>query len=132
MSVNRRKSKPIPRVRLRPRMGQWPQNFNDPRSYVNQKTGAVRLYGIDYQNFRYKIGRKSSWRCQMKDENEKACGKYAPFDGFNHGELSHEVHRGRGGSDVDENVTWSCGGPGGCHRKQRHPGPQWSKKETAA
>ena len=117
----------IPRVRLRPRMGQWPQNFNDPRSYVNEKTGAVRLYGIDYQNFRYTIYRRCGGHCEMENEHGKLCGKFASFDGIGHGELSHDIHRGKGGSDVAENVKWSCGGPTGCHRKQRHPGPAWSK-----
>lgn len=103
----------------------WLRRKSKP-SRVLWRTGQVILRGEDMRQFRLKIFRRAGGRCEVM-KGSKRCNVYAPWDGFGHGELSHEVHRGRGGSDVESNVLWSCKK----HHDQRHPGPQWSRKTSA-
>lgn len=51
------------------------------------------------------------------------CGKFAPREGFNKGDLIHKVFRSHGGSDTLDNVEWGCHE---CHMKRDHPGPQFN------
>lgn len=120
--------KPIPRFRTRPRLGTWPQNFNDPRSHVVQRTGQIILRGVDKTNFRFCIFRRAGGHCEIEWDG-KVCGKFAAWDGIGKGDLVHIVATGRGGSDTHDNCLWGCQE---CHRRKFHPGLQWSKKESAA
>ena len=132
-----RHRKTVPRVRARQKLGTpefLDHGFLDQRSYVVTRTGRIVLRGADYSKFRWQVYGRAGGRCELDKPNGTRCNKFAPFDGYGHGELAHTIHRSRGGSDAPENAKWSCGistnhagglEPG-CHRKQDHPGPQWS------
>lgn len=99
--------------------------FKDPRSRKLWRSGRVILKGPDMKALRWKVYNRAGGRCEVKKPNGRRCGKFAPFDGFAHGELAHfPVSRGRTGSDAEENTLWSCKG---CHRQVLHPGLQFSK-----
>lgn len=122
--------KPIPRTRIRPKLGtaeflsevRREHGFLDPRSYVETRTGRVVLYGQDKTNLRRDVYVRCGGYCEAVNKRGKQCGKYAPWDGPGHGELAHVPHKGRGGSDTLEGVFWKCRA---CH-KLDHPGLQWS------
>ena len=126
---NKTKSR-IPHTRTRSRLG-TPEylaahSFKDKRSYVTA-FGRKVLRGKDMTDLRMKVFRRSGGHCE-EVKNGNPHGKYAPWDGIGKGELSHLVHRGRGGSDEESNVIWSCAD---CHRA-RHPGVQWTPKPSEA
>ena len=88
------------------------------------RTGQIIEDAEGMRKLRLAVFHRAGGRCEAIREDGQRCNKFAKWDGFGHGELSHEVHRGRGGSDVESNCFWSCPP---CHRR-RHPGPQWSEK----
>src|SRR5882724_12845970 len=122
--MNRR---PLSRTRIRRPLG-TPEflghGFLDPRSYIETRTGRVVLFGADMTALRRKVYARAACRCEV-ERNRKRCNKFAAWDGIGKGELAHVVASGRGGSDTADNCLWSCGGPGGCHRRKFHPGPQF-------
>jgi hypothetical protein len=133
--VKTRSKSRIPNFRTRPRLGtpEFLQSFGfkDKRSYINSKTGRVVLRGLDYKEFWDEIYGRAGGRCEVETDG-KRCNKFVSRDGLNRGELRHLNHRGKGGSDVPENVELSCGGHESCHRKLDHVGPQWTKTESVA
>ena len=88
------------------------------------KKKPVRLKGKAYTRLRWDAFDRAGGFCEVILPDGKPCNVWAPFrqGGVILGELSHIVHRSRGGSDTLDNVLWSCMK---CHR-QKH-GPQWSK-----
>jgi hypothetical protein len=92
------------------------------------RTGQVKEDAAGMYRLRRKVYKRSGGNCEVK-KNGKRCGKYAPWDGYRHGELSHILARKRGGSDTEANTEWSCWD---CHRTVRHPGPQWSSVRRRA
>lgn len=103
--------------------------FHDARSRVLWSTGRVELRGVDMTALRRRIYARSRGLCEAPDATGPGglCSRFAPWDGWKHGELSHLVHGAKGPGDVLANVIWSCPG---CHRK-RHPGPQFSWRKKA-
>jgi len=96
--------------------------FKDPRSRVLWRSGRVILKGADMTALRWTVYHRASGRCEVK-ANGRRCNKFAPFDGYGHGELAHVQGRGRTGSDTPENTLWSCRS---CHREGLHVGPQFA------
>ena len=86
------------------------------------RTGQVKEDAAGMYRLRRLVFKRAGGNCEVR-KNGKRCNKYAPWDGYRHGELSHIVRRGRGGSDIAENCEWACWE---CHRTVRHRGPQWS------
>ena len=89
------------------------------------RTGQIKEDAEGMHKLRMSVFRRAGGRCEIERDG-KRCNRFAKWDGFGHGELYHEVHRGRGGSDVPENCFWSCKE---CHQR-RHPGPHWSEKSA--
>lgn len=110
----------------RPRMKRARWTWKKKPSRKLWRTGQVILRGDDMKAFRLEIFRRAEGRCEIEEDGVR-CNIYAPWDGFGHGELSHKIHKGRGGSDSPDNVSWSCVG----HHRKLHLGPQWSRKEVA-
>lgn len=100
--------------------------FKDPRSKVLWRTGRVILKGQDKTDLRRQVYTRAAGRCE-EVRNGKRCNKFAPWDGLQHGELSHRQH-GASRDDTPSGVIWSCRE---CHRK-RHPGPQFAPQRKAA
>lgn len=104
----------------------WPWR-KKPRVRKEQwRTGRVIEDGPGMHKLRSAVYRRAGGHCEIVWDG-KRCNRFAKWDGFGHGELWHEIHRGRGGSDIESNCFWSCKE---CHRR-RHPGPQWSRKAIA-
>ena len=104
--------------------------FVDPkrRSYVAQKLHpgtdhpCVFLRGKDRSNRRDELFKRVKGLCIN-------CKRYRDED---HGDMSHEVSRGRGGCDCWENLAWRCTFfVANCHTKE-HPQVQWTRKGAAA
>ena len=100
--------------------------FRDPRSRVLWKTGRVILRGADMTELRRKVYQRAGGRCEVMRRG-KRCNRFAAWDGFGHGELSHDKH-GASRNDTPETVLWSCRE---CH-ENRHPGPQFSAQRRRA
>src|SRR5271165_6655909 len=112
---------PMKRWQPKPREPRDPR-FKDPRSRVLWRSGRVILKGQDMTALRWEVYHRAQGRCEVK-ANGRRCNKFAPFDGFGHGELAHLDARGRGGSDTPQNTCWACRD---CHRERLHVGPQFA------
>jgi 5-methylcytosine-specific restriction endonuclease McrA len=86
------------------------------------RTGQVKEDAAGMKVLRRFVFKRAGGKCEVI-KHGKRCGRYAPWDGYRHGELSHIVSRKRGGSDTPANTEWACFE---CHRTVRHKGPQWS------
>ena len=91
------------------------------RSGKPGKLGIIRLYGNDIKDLRLKAFIRSGGYCEMQRDRVR-CGWPITFE---NSELAHIVGRGRGGSDVIDNVLMSCkfrsDGEPGCHHLQHNP-----------
>jgi len=126
MSQKMRRSPLRPRSRERSTPEQMREHgFKDSRSRKLWRSGRVILSGADMTALRRAVYRRASGLCEAPDAtgSKGICGRFAPWDGWKHGEMSHVIHGAAGPGDVLTNVIWSCFS---CHRK-RHPGPQWTK-----
>lgn len=92
------------------------------------RTGQVKEDAAGMYRLRRFVFKRAGGNCEVKKRG-KRCGKYAPWDGYRHGELSHIIARKRGGSDTPENTEWACWE---CHRTVRHPGPQFAAQRRRA
>ena len=80
------------------------------RSGVPGKLGVIRLKGSELTRLRM--------RCWLRDDKRcVVCMRCVNFESF---EMAHIVGRGRGGSDILENVQTKCGF-GGCHYAEHNP-----------
>lgn len=126
------RSKPLARARLARRERRKAKvhnqhftdgrTFADSRSRVLPKTGRVILRGRDMTELRREVYRRSGGHCEAIKSSGKRCNKFAAWDGFGKGELSHIPDRAHQGSDVPAETIWSCRE---CHAR-RHPGPQFA------
>ena len=98
---------PKPRAHHDPR-------FKDPRSRQLWRTGRVILKGQDMTDLRRQVYRRSGGHCEV-EKHGKRCNRFAPWDGYRHGELAHRVHHSHGGTDTPENTCWACYD---CHRAE--------------
>ena len=65
--------------------------FKDPRSRILWRTGRVVLKGQDKTDLRRQVYARAGGRCE-EVRNGKRCNRFAPWDGLQHGELSHKRH----------------------------------------
>ena len=83
--------------------------FKDKRSKIGLRPDGsqlVRLAGRDMEELRNEASNRDNWRCV-----EAIGGNvYSPLGQYCEGplELSHDIPRGRGGSDVIDNVHMRC------------------------
>jgi hypothetical protein len=96
--------------------------FADKRSKIGLRadgTQLVRLAGADMAELRWHATGRDTHKCVD-------CHDYGSW--AEPLELSHDVPRGRGGSDVLENVHMRCRT---CHRKRDNNSVKWgSQKDT--
>jgi len=92
------------------------------------RTGRIREDAAGVRQLRMDVFLRAEGRCEIKWDG-KRCNKFAPWDGFGHGELVHLKPR----NDIREACQWGCHE---CHSRRDHPGPQWSNlirgKEASA
>lgn len=88
------------------------RNFSDKRSRV-MLDGRLSLKGKDMSEQRHRVFLRDQGRCQN-------CGAWV---GEDYGEMHHIIHRGKGGSDDIENLSWSCRK---CHRSH-HVRVKWGQ-----
>jgi hypothetical protein len=94
------------------------------RSYVAQKMHpgtdhpCVFLRGTDRSIRRAQLFKRAKGICA-------GCGRYRDEE---HGDMSHELSRGKGGCDCWENLAWRCTFfVANCHTSL-HPQPMWTKR----
>jgi 5-methylcytosine-specific restriction endonuclease McrA len=75
------------------------------------KTGRIRRTGADISELRWQAYLRAEKKCEV-------CGVHVSFDGSHRMEMAHVEGRGRGGSDVLENVRCLCSE---CHQAEHNP-----------
>lgn len=91
-----------------------PPKAPKPFRRVGKVLQTVRLAGPEKSALREKAYLRSGGFCEI--HLKEGCSGFVPWL---HGHLSHVRGVGAGGSDVEENVVWSCAN---CHSKSHNCG----------
>lgn len=94
------------------------------RSYVSQKLHP----GTDHHCCFLRGKDRSNRRAELFKRVKGICINCKRYRDEEHGDMSHELSRGKGGCDCWENLAWRCTFfVANCHTKE-HPQVQWSRR----